>query len=64
MKGLISILLIVLRICVFVKVIYLLYMTKRFPSDYPMNDLIWWICYLCFDIWLQFILPNENEKED
>ena len=64
MKGLISILLIVTRIGVFIKVMYLLYMTKQFPSDYPINDLIWWICFLCFDIWLQFMLPSENEKEE
>ena len=64
MKGLISILLIILRIGVFVKVIYLLYMTKQNPTEYPINDLIWWICFLCFDIWLQFMLPNENEKEE
>jgi hypothetical protein len=64
MKILISFIMVILRIFILVYMVYLLYMTKKHPSEYPVENLIWWICFLCFDIWLQFMMPNDEKKED
>jgi hypothetical protein len=64
MKNFLMIILVIVRIYVFCKIIYLLYMTSQDPITYPIEMLTWWIYYLIFDIWLKSILPNEETKNN
>ena len=36
-------------------------MTNTDPINYPIESLTWWIYFLVFDIWLQFVLPNNED---
>lgn len=51
------------RIYVFAKVFYLMWMTYYYPESYPINLLTWWIYFLIFDIWLSVILPGGELKK-
>jgi hypothetical protein len=52
---------ILVRIYIFAKVFYLLFMTSSYPESYPISMLTWWIYFLVFDIWLEVILPNKKD---
>jgi hypothetical protein len=51
------------RLFIFTKVVYLLFMTQMYPEIHPITELIWWICFLVFDIWSLMIINNNVEKE-
>jgi hypothetical protein len=56
------------QIFVIYKVVKLLYLTyvNNYQSN-EMNELIWWICMLAFDLWLSKMLlsvENVNNKEN
>ena len=60
---------ILIRIYVFAKVFFLMWVTYYYPETYPINNLTWWIYFLIFDIWLSHMLPNTksitlNKKEN
>lgn len=55
-----KLILLLIKIYIFCKIIYLLYMTNNYPSDYPIESLTWWIYFLVFDIWLELNLPQNN----
>lgn len=58
------------RIYVFAKVFFLMWMTYYYPETYPISSLTWWMYFLIFDIWLATIIPNtdikkpKNDKKD
>jgi hypothetical protein len=52
------------RIYIFAKVFYLLFMTSAYPESYPLSMLTWWMYFLIFDIWLEVMLPTKNDKKD
>jgi len=54
----------IIRIYVFAKVFYLMYMTNLYPETYPISILTWWIYFLIFDIWIDTILPNKETNID
>ena len=57
--------LLVTRIYIVCKIAYLLFMTQQNPQEFPMEKLTWWIYFLVFDIWLQFVLPpTEGPTEE
>ena len=49
---------ILIRIYVFAKVFFLMWVTYYYPETYPISTLTWWIYFLIFDIWLSHMLPN------
>jgi hypothetical protein len=51
---------ILVRIYIFAKIFYLLFVTSYYPDLYPISLLTWWIYFLIFDIWLEVILPNKR----
>jgi len=58
---------ILIRIYIFAKIFYLLFVTSAYPESYPVSLLTWWIYFLVFDIWLETMLPNKkdtNQKND
>jgi hypothetical protein len=61
MRTFFSLLLIIVKLYIFCKITYLLYMTNADPINYPIDSLTWWIYLLVFDIWLQFVLPNNED---
>jgi hypothetical protein len=54
---------ILLRIFVFAKISYLLWVTHYYPISYNFNELTWWIYFVIFDIWLINNMSNENVKK-
>ena len=57
--------LLVLRVYIVYKLVFLLYLTQSNPVEYPMDKLTWWGYLLIFDIWLQFVLPPMDvDKEE
>jgi hypothetical protein len=52
------------RIYIFAKIFYLLYMTSSYPESYPISMLTWWIYFLIFDIWLEIMLPTNKDDFD
>lgn len=62
MKNFLIILLSIVRIYIFCKIIYSLYLTSQDPVSYPIETLTWWIYFLIFDIWINSILPNNENK--
>ena len=55
---------ILVRIYVFSKIFFLLFVTSAYPESYPVSLLTWWIYFLVFDIWLETMLPNKKENND
>jgi hypothetical protein len=49
------------RIYIFAKIFYLLYMTSSYPESYPISMLTWWMYFLIFDIWLEIMLPTKKD---
>lgn len=64
MKTFISFIFLIIKIVIAVKVFYLLYLTYHIKSDENNSDLIWWGCFLIFDVWLMTNLPDVDKKED
>ena len=60
MRDFFKLILVLIKIYIFCKIIYLLYMTNHYPSEYPIESLTWWIYFLVFDIWLELNLPQTN----
>lgn len=61
---------IIIRIYVFAKIFFLMFMTYFYPESYTIDTLTWWIYFLVFDIWLSQMLPdskrvkkNDNDNE-
>ena len=56
----------IIKIYIFAKVSYLLFMTSYNPELYPLSLLNWWIYFLIFDIWMNTILVSEKplKKDD
>ena len=52
------------RIYIFAKIFYLLYMTSSYPESYPISMLTWWMYFLIFDIWLEIMLPTNKDDFD
>jgi len=50
------------RIYIFAKIFYLLFMTSQYPESYPISVLTWWIYFLVFDIWLEIMLPTKKDE--
>jgi hypothetical protein len=70
MTQLSSVLLIILRIYIFAKLVYLFWMTSLYPENYPISLLTWWIYFLIFDLWLNCNVTtkdvyqnSDNEKD-
>jgi hypothetical protein len=38
-------------------------MTKSNPEEYPISDLIWWIGFLVFDMWVINQLPDSITED-
>lgn len=55
---------ILIRIYVFAKVFFLLFMTYYYPETYSIDTLTWWIYFLVFDIWLSHMLPNSKQETE
>jgi hypothetical protein len=55
---------VIIRIYIFAKISFLLFMTSLYPESYPISVLTWWIYFLIFDIWLEIILPNKNDSNE
>jgi hypothetical protein len=55
--------LLVSRVYIIYKLVFLLYLTQSNPVEYPMDKLTWWGYLLIFDIWLQFVLPPMDKEE-
>lgn len=55
---------VIIRIYIFAKISFLLFMTNLYPESYPISVLTWWIYFLIFDIWLEIILPNKNDSNE
>ena len=51
---------ILIRIYVFAKIFYLMFMTYFYPESYPIDTLTWWIYYLVFDIWISQMLSDSK----
>jgi hypothetical protein len=63
MKIFFNFIFLIIRVFVIVKVFYLLYNTKEKVEN--TNDLIWWSCFLVFDVWLQIsskMLEDKNSE--
>ena len=68
-RGLLSSVLLVVRIIVMFKFIMLLWLTIFYPKDYPSSVLTWWVYYMIFDMWMVLMLPSDemmpnDEDED
>jgi hypothetical protein len=66
MANFFKFILIGLRIFICYKFITLLYQSSANYDDLTLKHLDWWVAYLVFDIWLQFVIPssyNNDEKE-
>jgi hypothetical protein len=55
---------ILVRIFIFSKVLFLLFMTSSYPELYPISTLTWWIYFLIFDIWLEVVLPTSKKYKN
>lgn len=67
MRGFLGFLLAIIKIYISFKVLYVLYMVKVDPIQYPMDEVIWWSGLLIFDIWITGMLPppnTENKEND
>ena len=62
MGKLFGVLLLIGRVYIICKIVFLLFMTQLNPQEYPMEKLTWWIYFLVFDIWLQLVLPPTEER--
>jgi hypothetical protein len=68
-RGLLSSVLLVVRIIVMFKFIMLLWLTIIYPKDNPSSILTWWVYYMIFDMWMVLMLPSDemmpnDEDED
>ena len=63
MKKIFTFFLLIFKLYIVFKVVYLLYMTHTQPETYPISCLTWWIYFLIFDIWLES-LTNKGVKDD
>lgn len=63
MLAIYNIFYIFVRIYVFAKVFYLMWMTYYYPESHPISLLTWWMYFLIFDIWLSVILPSGELKK-
>ena len=64
MGKLFGVLLLIGRVYIIYKIVFLLFMTQLNPQEYPMEKLTWWIYFLVFDIWLQLVLPPTEEQDE
>ena len=65
MKKFLMVFLILVRLYICYKVIGGLIMNSINPTQYPLENITWWVYYLIFDIWLQQIIPNNiTESND
>ena len=62
MKTILSLLLILGRIIVIIKVIIFLFDSRNGFSSNSIDVAVWWILFLVFDVWLQIILPSQKEE--
>ena len=63
MRSFLSFIIVFVKIFVAVKVTILLFMTKSNPEEYPISDLIWWIGFLVFDMWVVNQLPDSITED-
>jgi hypothetical protein len=52
-----------LRLFIFAKLTYLLWITHYYPTSYNFNQLTWWIYFIVFDIWLIINISNKNTNK-
>jgi hypothetical protein len=52
-----------LRLFIFAKLTYLLWVTHYYPISYNFNQLTWWIYFIVFDIWLIINISNKNTNK-
>lgn len=52
-----------IRIYIFAKVFYLMYMNYINPETYPISLLTWWIYFMIFDIWLDHLLTDKRPEK-
>ena len=67
MRNILGFLLLIIKIYISVRVIYVLYMVNNDPSQSYINELIWWSGVLIFDMWITGMLPpitDEDNKEN
>jgi len=64
MGRLFGILLLIGRVYIICRIVFLLFMTQQNPQEYPLEKLTWWIYFLVFDIWLQLVLPPTEEQDE
>ena len=58
MRSFLSFLIVFIKIFIFVKVAIVLYLTSKNPEQHPITELIWWIGFLVFDMWIVNQLPD------
>ena len=63
MRSFLSFIIVFVKIFVAVKVTILLFMTKSNPEEYQISDLIWWIGFLVFDMWVINQLPDSITED-
>ena len=65
MKKILIFSLVVLRLFIVGKILFLLYKTQVDSVNYPLDSLTWWIYYLIFDMWIviTFKTPELTEND-
>jgi hypothetical protein len=61
MKTFLNLVFGIIKIFVFCKVGYLLYMNVIDPLNYPLEKLTWWIYFLIFDFWAHYMFNRDEE---
>jgi len=64
MSRIFGLILLITRIYIVCRLVFLLFMTQLNPETYPISILTWWIYFLVFDIWLQIVLPPFDESPE
>ena len=63
MRSFLSFIILFVKIFIAVKVTIILFMTKSNPEEYQISDLIWWIGFLVFDMWVINQLPDSITED-
>ena len=54
-----------IKIYIVFKVVYVLFMYTTDPSQYNVNEIIYWSGFMIFDIWITGMIPPiSNEKKE
>ena len=58
----------VIRVFIFLKMAFLLYVTFTEPQNYKITEMGWFLCFMIFDMWLlivvKFTIPTKEEIDE